>query len=83
MCQIVLEFLTSFFAVEMLNVFPVIKIKDGNLTTTVNSSLKFSVMFRQQLLSSSNCCLLSSASGRHREQQIVVDAAQLVGPSSL
>ena len=39
--------------------------------------------FRQQLLSSSNCCLLSSARRRHREQQIVVDVAQLVGPSSL
>ena len=36
--------------------------------------------FRQQLLSSSNCCLLSSARGRHREQQIVVHMAQLVGP---
>ena len=35
--------------------------------------------FRQQLLSSSNCYLLFSASGRHREQQIVVDVAQLVG----
>ena len=39
--------------------------------------------FRQQLLSSSNCCLLFSARGRHREQQIVVDVAQLVGPWSL
>ena len=39
--------------------------------------------FRQQLLSSPNCCLLSSARGCHREQQIVVDVAQLVGPSSL
>ena len=38
--------------------------------------------FRQQLLSSSNCCLLFSARCRHREQQIVVDVAQLVGPSS-
>jgi len=38
------------------------------------------VTFRQQLLSSPNCCLLSSARGRHREQQIVVDVAQLVGP---
>ena len=36
--------------------------------------------FRQQLLSSANCCLLFSARGRHREQQIVVDVAQLVGP---
>ena len=36
--------------------------------------------FRQQLLSSSNCCLLFSARGRHREQQIVVDVAQLLGP---
>ena len=36
--------------------------------------------FRQQLLSSSNCYLLFSARGRHREQQIVVDVAQLVGP---
>ena len=39
--------------------------------------------FGQQLLSSSNCCLLSSARGRHREQQTVVDVAQLVGPSYL
>ena len=39
--------------------------------------------FRQQLLSSSNCCLLFSARGHHREHQIVVDVAQLVGPSSL
>ena len=31
-------------------------------------------------LSSSNCCLLSSVRGRHKEQQIVVDVAQLVGP---
>jgi len=38
------------------------------------------VTFRQQLLSSSNSCLLSSARGRHREQQIVGDVAQLVGP---
>ena len=36
--------------------------------------------FRQQLQSSTNCCLLSSARGRHREQQIVVDMAQLVAP---
>ena len=39
--------------------------------------------FRQQLLSSLNCCLLFSARGRHREQQIVVDVAQLVGPQQL
>ena len=39
--------------------------------------------FRQQLLSFSNCCLLFSARGRHREQQIVIDVTQLVGPSSL
>ena len=37
-------------------------------------------MFRHQVLFSSNCCLLFSARGRHREQQIVVDVAQLVGP---
>jgi len=38
---------------------------------------------QQQLLSSSNCSLLSSISGRYREQQIVIDVFQLVGPSSV
>jgi len=34
----------------------------------------------QQLLSSLKCCLLFSVRGRRREQQIVVDLSQLVGP---
>ena len=54
-----------------------VKIKRLTFKTTLNNSLNF------QLLSSSTFCLLSSARSRHREQQIVVDMAQLVGPSFL